>query len=196
MGRCKIPPGLQTRWFGGKMSFPAFIAQKQERAAALAPSAAVCPVDLKWEERRDFLPGKREPGDRAVAPHRDPKCQGSPVAQQPERRGCHLALPAVRSQVSARFGAVPAPPDASRCRSQARHKVHALRRGIGDKCPQGSGGVTVPLSPRLCHRRGRNGPGVPWAGSPRLPALGDVRMLRARSCRQRPARPRCDIDCW
>lgn len=38
------------------MSFPAFIAQKQERAAALAPSAAVCPVDLKWEERRDFLP--------------------------------------------------------------------------------------------------------------------------------------------
>lgn len=128
-----------------------------------------------------------------MLPHRDPKCLGIPVAQQPGHRGCHLGLPAVRSQVPGRFGAVPAPPDASQCHSQARHKVHALRQGVGDKCPQGNGGVTT-TSPCLCHRDlasggAELGPGVPGQGP--HPAPG------AEGCADAPgsARPRWDIDC-
>lgn len=78
---------------------------------------------------------------------------------------------------------MPAPPDASQRRSQARLKVHGLRQGVGDKNPQGNGGVTT-TSPCLCHRD------LGARGCPRVTPR-DARMLRAR----RSAGPRCDIDC-
>lgn len=95
---------------------------------------------------------------------------------------------------------MPAPPDASQRRSQARHKVHGLRQGVGDKCPQGNGRATT-TSLCLCHRHlasggAELGTGVRWAGvPPGSRGVRDVWMLRARRCRQRSARPRCDIDC-
>lgn len=134
--------------------FPNFYPPKQERAAALAPGAAVCPlcpVDLKREEHRDFLPELTP--DQGIRQWYRTGTRNAGGARW-HRAGageCHPGLPAVRSQVSGRFGAVPAPPDASQRRSQARHKVHGLRQGVGDKCPQGNGGVTA-TSLCLCHR--------------------------------------------
>lgn len=175
------------------MCFPAFIPPKQERAAALAPRAAVCP-DLIWKNTvissRSWLQSR----DQAVAPHRDTKSQGSPVAQQPGQRGCHLGLPAVRSQVSGSFGAMPAPPDGSRRRSQAGLKVRGLRQGARDKRPQGNGGVST-TSLCLCHRDLASGGAEPGPGVPPLPGPRDVWMLRARRRRRRSAGPRWDIDC-
>lgn len=140
--------------------FPSFYPPKAGECSRSGARCCPWPRFKKGGTPR-FPPGAdSRAGDQAVVPHRDPKSQESPVAQQLEQRVCHPGLPAVRSRVSGRFGAVPAPPDASRCRSQPRHKVHGLRQGVGDKCPQGSGGVTA-TSLCLCHRDLAVGTGVP-----------------------------------
>lgn len=59
---------------------------------------------------------------------------------------------------------------------------------------QGHHDLAVPLSPPPCQRRGRAGEGGAM-GRGRSRGVRDVWMLRARRCRQRSARPRCDIDC-
>lgn len=163
--------------------FPSFYPRK---AGECSRSGARCCPRPRFRKGRTprFPPGAdSRPRDQAVAPHRDPKSLESLVAQQLGQRVCHLGLPAVRSRVSGRFGAVPAPPDASRCRSQPRHKVHGLRQGVGDKCPQGSGGVTTTS---LCPCRhdlavGEGPPPAPEAqgcvdapGSAVPPALGST----------------------